>query len=69
MIFPNILIIIGLMLSTIGFFTDGVPRNLSPGDLFESNPIYYNSISSNLNGSDIYNFMNNIVRPSNTSFF
>jgi hypothetical protein len=43
--FPNILIIMGLLLSTITIFTDGVPRNLSPDDLFESNPIYYNSIS------------------------
>ena len=45
LLFPNILIIFGLWLSTLNFFTDGVPRDLSPSGLFESNPIYYNNIS------------------------
>ena len=69
MFFPNLLIIFGLVLSTITFFTDGVPRNLSPEYLFENNPIYYNTKSSNLPDSEISNFINNYIRPENTSFF
>jgi len=69
MFFPNILIIIGFLISKFTLFKDGVPRNLSPDLLFESNPIYYNTISSNLSGSEISDFMNNYVISSNSSFF
>ena len=69
MFFPNILIIIGFLLSKISLFKDGVPRNLAPGELFESNPIYYNNLSSNLSGSEISNFINDYVRSSDTNFF
>lgn len=46
--FPNIIIIAGLWLSTIQLFQNGVPRNLSPDNLYESSPIYFNANSSNL---------------------
>lgn len=37
--------------------------------LFDSNPIYYNKISSNLYGSEISNFINDYVRSSDANFF
>ena len=64
--FPNLLIIIGLLFSKSNLFVDGPPRNLLPGGFYESNPIYYNSKSSKLNGSQISDFINDFVRSTNT---
>lgn len=66
-IFPVLLILVGLALSTISFFKNGQVREMTPSLYTNELEMIYNSNSALIGGDGIKNFMENNFRAVNSS--